>query len=616
MRACAVLALGLVAGTLAAGMAWGQVATRTVVLADDPAPGGGFFNGTTLYSSDVFQAPVINAVGDVAFAAYLNNGSSFVHTSHGIWATQGGVLRQVIRQGNPIAGSGGLVFNSDWTSKRYPTLALSDSGFVAHAGIAGEPDTLSGYHGIVWLETDTGPKTLAIRGMPAPGLPGQAFGYLESRISDENAAIAISCAGTAVFQTVLEDEADSTWGEALWKHSNGSTEAIVSSASDPPQGFDTPWDFAGNYIFWRPPAINRNNDVAFRAGLRDAEDLPCCSGVWQSLEGDVQPVAMVGDPVPASIEGTVFDWFSEKVMLNNRDEVAFLAHTSTTDDFGAWGIWLARDGAIEQIAHEGDTILCGGGEFHIVQLQHRVLLNDQGDIAFQASVSAFADGANTTDVVCRHGRDGSLFIAQSGEVAPGANGARFERFLPAIQMNARGDIAFTARLDDDRTGLWVYDSARDWLKFVAIEGEPFDRGDSAVPRLSLVSSRWTTDYNDVIGGYVFSPRVMGGCRGLNDQGQLVYQLPFEGETQRAGLFISTLPDPCFADIAGVADCFSGESDGAIDLSDFSCYLARWAEADARADITVTNECLPGLGGDGVDLSDFSCYLAEWARGCP
>ena len=80
-----------------------------------------------------------------------------------------------------------------------------------------------------------------------------------------------------------------------------------------------------------------------------------------------------------------------------------------------------------------------------------------------------------------------------------------------------------------------------------------------------------------------------------------------------------IPDICVgcnpADIAAAGDC-TAFPDGAVALSDFSCYLADWAAGRARADITADGSCVIGTGGDGVTLSDFSCYLSLWAAGCP
>ncbi|MEL7473359.1 MAG: GC-type dockerin domain-anchored protein [Planctomycetota bacterium] len=71
-----------------------------------------------------------------------------------------------------------------------------------------------------------------------------------------------------------------------------------------------------------------------------------------------------------------------------------------------------------------------------------------------------------------------------------------------------------------------------------------------------------------------------------------------------------------ADITEFGACRPGCPDGSVDLSDFSCFLALWADQDPLADLTGFNECLPGTPDGQVTLSDFSCYLAEWALGCP
>lgn len=81
--------------------------------------------------------------------------------------------------------------------------------------------------------------------------------------------------------------------------------------------------------------------------------------------------------------------------------------------------------------------------------------------------------------------------------------------------------------------------------------------------------------------------------------------------------VYTLVDtPCALADVTTSGTDNGLGDGVIDLSDFSYYLARWAEADLEADITPSAICDPGTPDDIVDLSDFSCFLALWAEGCP
>ncbi|MEL7474296.1 MAG: GC-type dockerin domain-anchored protein, partial [Planctomycetota bacterium] len=79
------------------------------------------------------------------------------------------------------------------------------------------------------------------------------------------------------------------------------------------------------------------------------------------------------------------------------------------------------------------------------------------------------------------------------------------------------------------------------------------------------------------------------------------------------------PEPeCFADITFESTCdVAAPTDGAVTLSDFSCYLSLWSTSDPFADITMESTCdVVTGGGDGVTLSDFSCYLSEWSLGCP
>ncbi|MEL7471792.1 MAG: LamG domain-containing protein [Planctomycetota bacterium] len=79
---------------------------------------------------------------------------------------------------------------------------------------------------------------------------------------------------------------------------------------------------------------------------------------------------------------------------------------------------------------------------------------------------------------------------------------------------------------------------------------------------------------------------------------------------------ATQPVACSpADVTTSGACAFGQPDAAVDLSDFSCYLATWASNDERADLTSFGSG-NGLPDGSVDLSDFGYYLNQWATGCP
>jgi len=97
---------------------------------------------------------------------------------------------------------------------------------------------------------------------------------------------------------------------------------------------------------------------------------------------------------------------------------------------------------------------------------------------------------------------------------------------------------------------------------------------------------------------------------IEPDGSPTYLPAWRSMFQRVG------PTPCArADFSADGVCRTNLSDGAVTLSDFSCYLSAWSARDPAADITQAGACLP-TGGDGVTLSDFSCYLALWSQGCP
>ncbi|MEO0482299.1 MAG: GC-type dockerin domain-anchored protein [Planctomycetota bacterium] len=125
-----------------------------------------------------------------------------------------------------------------------------------------------------------------------------------------------------------------------------------------------------------------------------------------------------------------------------------------------------------------------------------------------------------------------------------------------------------------------------------------------------------------------------GCLGGYDgdlilNGNLGFTLLIEGAPPSAELITSVHESmqlspweiiPQFPDTAsGPTTCVgevSPNGDGAINLTDFSCYLSWWANASPQADITMTGTCDLMAADCVVDLSDFACYLSLWADAQP
>ena len=104
-----------------------------------------------------------------------------------------------------------------------------------------------------------------------------------------------------------------------------------------------------------------------------------------------------GDPVPG-VAGATFDVVNNSsAKLNNNGEFCFQSTivgggSSSTDDTG---IWFGSPGSLQLVAREGDPAVgMGGGELYGNFTGLSILLNDQGQVLFNASIVGGAGGTN------------------------------------------------------------------------------------------------------------------------------------------------------------------------------------------------------------------------------
>jgi len=91
---------------------------REVVRYGDELPGT---SGQTYLDHASGTPPILNAAGDVAFAARFDNAS----WSSGVFVSRGGVLSKVVRTGDPVPGAPGAVFGD------FAEVAMNDAGQIA-----------------------------------------------------------------------------------------------------------------------------------------------------------------------------------------------------------------------------------------------------------------------------------------------------------------------------------------------------------------------------------------------------------------------------------------------------------------------------------------------------
>ncbi len=440
------LALALVAALTPA--AW--AGTATVAMSGQLAPGLG---SSGRFSS--FQAPLLNANGDVAFQGDVVGIGINASNNNGLW--KNGQL--VARTGSAAPGAGsGVSFASLNEAK------LNAAGQVAYVG------TLTGVG--VTAATNTGiwrDSALLVRtGHAAPGAGAGAvfasvFGYQ------------LDAAGKIAFKGVLTGPgvtADDSIG--IW-HGN----ALVIREGDKPPAVTRGVSLAGVST----PQLNAAGQVAFQGSLAGSGVTSGNNfGIWR----DGVLVARVGDAAPGIASDLAFSGLASST-LGAGGHVAFQGALAGTGINGGndHGIW--RDATL--IAREGDAApgTSAGVKLSNIDLEDPagpLRLNASGQVAYRASLAgAGVSDSNNVGLW----RDSTL-IVREGDIAPGSVGGTVFTTLANHQLNAGGQVAFAATLSDDGRGLYLGDGAE--LLQAARTGDALDG--STITTLSTS----TASFND------------------------------------------------------------------------------------------------------------------------
>ena len=365
----------------------------------DPAPTGSFLTeGGGAY---------LNDAGDAAWAAVAG---TVLQSGPGVFLKSGGTITQLVSQGDPAPGTGGV----------YDTLvltSLSNSGAVCFFAIV--PNTSAGSG--LFLKSGAQTLPVALRGSPAPGsgLPIGSLGECELNES-----------GQAAFFASLDEGHPPDPGRdpaGIFSFSSAGAEA-VALVDQPAPGT------GGSFMsFGTPPSINDSGDVAFtgRYGLSGSS-----TGIFVASGGVITPVALQGDPAPGT--GGAFSLF-EGVSINNAGEIAFRGASTLID-----GIFLHSSGGIEPVALQGEQAPgTAGGLFG--QFQPGALVNNQGDVVFRAG---YGPGSTGSGIFVRDGHTGELSpVVLTGQPAPDLPGQTIATIVGGtLAMNGNGQVLFVARL--------------------------------------------------------------------------------------------------------------------------------------------------------------------------
>jgi hypothetical protein len=295
---------------------------RLVVASGQPAPTGGTFDRFDIASQPIV-APV-NALGHVAFYASVIRSK----TAEGIFLATGQHFVKMAAIGDAVPGGGKL---SEFA--KHPIPSLNDSDKVAFgAAVAGAHATEG-----VFTASEGVLQVIALSGTDAPGIPTGTFLEFDSPAinnRDEIAFVATVRRGRETLQ-------------ALYLYSSGKLRKLVAEGDPTPRG--------GTFDKFGVPAINNKGVIAFPAVLDHAAVL---GGIFVAGTRDLRLLLSVGE---LEASGAMLVRFSERVAINDEDNIALGAHLRLSNDNKEAVLLVTPNGPIE-IAAVGDSAP-GGGTF-------------------------------------------------------------------------------------------------------------------------------------------------------------------------------------------------------------------------------------------------------------
>lgn len=331
----------------------------------------------------------------------------------------------------------------------------------------------------LWLWSDGTVTPLAMRGLPAPGTSGEAFGeydILFSRAAPNGDVTFISRIGPDT--TVID--------QGLWAGPPSALSLVARTGETAPgsggltfQMFQNGFVSEKNYGIFGA-TMNSLGEQAFRALIGDPLVCnPACGsvaqeGIWRNTLNGLELVARSGEAAPG-LSGESFTTFPFYV-LNSAGEVATVAVTQALPSInGGDGIWVGQPGALLPVAVRGEPApgtggltfarffsspsgvfgaLAGGGSSPVLS---GPVTNGAGDIVFFA---ALATSDETREIGLWVRQAGLLqLLAREGDPAPaGEDGIYGMLDGGRLRLNDAGQFAFTAALENSTTssgGLWL-----------------------------------------------------------------------------------------------------------------------------------------------------------------
>jgi hypothetical protein len=385
-------------------------ALRLVAASGQAAPGGGSFNRFDVNSQPIV-APV-NSRGQVAFYASVARAKA----TEGIFLATASRITKAAAVGDAVPGAGVL---SEFA--RHPLPALNDAGKIAFgASVSGARATEG-----IFLAADDRLKAIALSGADAPGVQNGTFVEFDAPVLNNRDEIAFVGTVRRGRETL----------QVLYLYSGGVLRKLVAGGDPAPRG--------GSFDRFGLPVINNKGVVAFPAVLERGAVL---GGIFLAGTSDLHLLVGAGEIGPG---GMMLVRFSERVAIDDQDNVAFVAHLGAGASSEA--VLVVNASGMTQLAIVGESAP-GGGRFAAFGPWPN--FGSNASVAFVAGVD---DGPGTLGIYV--GTRGALRrVTMVGDRL--ANGGAVPAFAlnSVTSVSSRGGLTFAtmANPESGQNGIYYY----------------------------------------------------------------------------------------------------------------------------------------------------------------
>lgn len=496
---------------------------RTVALSREQAPG---VPGGINFQS--FGTPRLDSEGSVVFTGELTGPQI---NATGLWRkSRNDTLTLVAREGDLIPGDDMSLMYGAFDSVVFTLVSRT---LVFATTPTSQTEVISGRSRQVFKYYGKGENTLLIQ------TGDRAVGTSEDVTFDGFIDHRLDSTGRAAFIGILAGPSiNESNNLGIWRENGGSSLKLVvregNSAPGTPEGTTFGKLHGG--------ISHANGSTAFIATVAGPSYLG--SGIWrENKHYQLQNVVLLGDPAAGTSEGIYYKQFSA-LTKNSRGEIAFLGRlgglgTYSTNDRGVWS--ESGDLGIALVARSGEQAEhLPSGVYY--ERFYGLAKNASGKTVFSSILTGHDVIERNNRGIWSHDRSGEItLIARTGESAPDTPlGANFGS-LSNISLNARGQVAFSARLIGpgidiwNDTGIWAQ-TPNGTLRLIAREGMQLDVSDDpAIEDLRIVReiSTLPTSANENLSSSAF-----------NDRGEFAFRASFLDGT--SGIFVSrvvAVPEP-------------------------------------------------------------------------